>query len=183
MNRLLFFPLLSFLLSCEPSGSHASLFFNDALQDSLELYISQVDNINNPYQAPTIMDIWINVEDGNNGKELDTLVCISAVYQIGGPPGHVDPNEDILVSFPCVLKGAGRVKGRMCIIKYINNNTFPELVNEKQLTIPREEYDFFSQYEGPIYDVSISRSSRKYKLDGDNRVVLLEKTIGQFEKQ
>ena len=128
------------------------------------------------------MDIWIDVEDDSINKRLDTLVFISAVYQIGGPPGFADSDDDFFISYPCDLKGSGLVKGRMCVIKYINNNTFPTLVNEKELTIPREKYDFFLKYKGPIYDVSISRSSRKYRLDGKNRVVLVEKTMGKFEK-
>ncbi len=181
MNRLfvLFFPLL---VSCNSTRSNSVLFLNEALQDSLELYITQVKGIHNPYKAPTIMDIWIDVEDDSINKRLDTLVFISAVYQIGGPPGFADSDDDFFISYPCDLKGSGLVKGRMCVIKYINNNTFPTLVNEKELTIPREKYDFFLKYKGPIYDVSISRSSRKYRLDGKNRVVLVEKTMGKFEK-
>lgn len=182
MNRL-FVLFLLLLLSCNSTRLHSSLFFNEALQDSLDLYISQVKGIRNPYKAPTIMDIWINVEEDNSNKKLDTLVFISAVYRIGGPPGYADSDEDSIISYPCDLKGSGFVKGRMCVIKYINNNTFPTLVNEKRLTLPREKFDFFLNYRGPFYDVSISRSSRMYRLDGKNRVVLVEKTRGKFEKE
>ena len=141
MNRL-FVLFLLLLLSCNSTRLHSSLFFNEALQDSLDLYISQVKGIRNPYKAPTIMDIWINVEEDNSNKKLDTLVFISAVYRIGGPPGYADSDEDSIISYPCDLKGSGFVKGRMCVIKYINNNTFPTLVNEKRLTLPREKFDF-----------------------------------------
>lgn len=175
----LLFPLA--LLSCEPRKSSPVLFFNKALQDSLEQYISQVQDIENPYGAPTIIDIWINITSDWSEGEKDTLIAMAALYQIGGPPGHAESFDGPIISYPCDIIGAGKIKGRMCVIKYIDNNVFPYLVNESILTIPREEYDFFYQYDGPLWDVRISRSSRLYKLNGKDAVCLLEKDVGDFE--
>ena len=170
------------LSSCRHNGSASVLFYNHALEDSLELYISQVRYIQNPYGAPTIMDIWINVDSDDDGKPQDTLVFVSASYWISGPPGCSQGSwDDPIISYPCSTKGAGWVSGRMCVIKYINNYTFSNLVNEALLTIPPKQFDFFSSYDGPIYDVRISRSSRLYRVHGKDSVTLISKDVGDFE--
>lgn len=172
-SLLLFCILL--LLTCKHEKANLSLFYNKALEDSLELYISQSREIINPYGAPTIMDIWINVQDCCAETTKDTIVYISPSYMISGPPGYAISIDEPLVSYPFSIMGAGWVKGRMCVIKCINNMTFAELINDKLLTIPRKEYDFFYQYEGPHFDISVSRSDRIYKLNGKDSVILLER--------
>ena len=169
-------------ISCNCNETKSVLFYNNALEDSLELYISQIGDITNPYGAPTIIDIWINVDSEENNKSLDTLVFISASYMVGGPPGYQNSWDGPIVSYPCEIRGAGWVAGRMCVVKYINNNDFADLVNEAILTIPPEKYDFFSSYDGPNYDVRISRSNRLYCINSKGSVILIEKDVGDFEK-
>ena len=180
-SRLLPLVLAIVLSSCRHDYSASVLFYNHSLEDSLELYISQVRDIQNPYGAPTIMDIWINVDSDDDGKPRDTLVFVSASYRISGPPGSQDSWDEPIISYPCLTKGAGWISGRMCVIKYINNYTFSNLVNEALLTIPPKQFDFFSSYDGPIYDVRISRSSRLYRVHGKDSVTLISKDVGDFE--
>ena len=178
---LLFLSLLT-LSSCRDKKAQ-KLFYNQALQDSLELYISQIQDICNPYNAPTILDIWINITSDFSGTERDTIIAMSAVYRISGPPGYSESFDGPIISYPCDVVGAGWQNGRMCVVKYIDGNIFPFLVNEGILTIPRKEFDFCYQYDGPSYDVRVSRSTRIYKLNGKEAVNLLEKAIGDFELQ
>lgn len=166
------------LLSCKSERPGTALFYNRSLEDSLECFISHIEEVSNPYGAPTIIDIWLNVEIDESQNRNDTLVFISASYQIGGPPGFQSTSDKTIISYPCAVKGAGWVSGKMCVVKYINNNAFPSIVNEKLLTIPKRDYDFFSHYQGPIYDIRISRCSRLYKLDGNDSVILLEREDG-----
>lgn len=181
---MIHFLFLLFLLigisACNHADLHSTLFYNSALEDSLEQYISYVPEIKNPYGAPPIMDIWINIEKKCDGVK-DTLVFISATYRIGGPPGYQDSWDSPFISYYCETRGAAWVAGRMCIIRYINHNSFSDLVNESVLTIPPKEFDFFLTYDGPTYDVAISRSSRLYRISGKDSVILLEKDVGDFE--
>lgn len=168
------------LFSCKENKLSTVLFYNKALEDSLELYISQTGVIKNPYNAPTIMDIWINVTADYTGVQNDTIVAMSASFILSGPPGYSDDEGESFISYPCVTAGAGIIKERICIVKYIDNHTFPSLVNEQNLTVPRDKYDFFYTYNGPIYDVAITKTSRLYKLNGKDSVILLDTTIGGF---
>ena len=177
--------LLVFLLiiSCRRGQitNRGPLFFNRALQDSLELYISQVPEIENPYHAPTIMDICIELRESNERSRIDTIVSVSAVYEVLLGPIIIDTScfsgEDV-----GILLGACVVDGRICVVKKVRTIDVSSIIDEKCLTLPREEYDFFYRYEGPIYDVSISRSTREYQLKSNNQVALVGRTVGVFER-
>ena len=93
---LLFLSLLT-LSSCRDKKAQ-KLFYNQALQDSLELYISQIQDICNPYNAPTILDIWINITSDFSGTERDTIIAMSAVYRISGPPGYSESFDGPIIS-------------------------------------------------------------------------------------
>lgn len=184
MNNSITYILLFFLtISCRSGQitSSGPLFSNMALQDSLVLYISQVPEIENPYHAPTIMDICIKLSENCERSKSDTIVSVSAVYEILQGPIRTDtsifPDED-----DGIILGACIVDGRICVVKKVGTIDVSRLLNQESLTLPREKYDFFYQYEGPIYDVSISRSTREYKLNGRNQVVLVGRTIGVFER-
>lgn len=82
--------LLTFGCNSRVNKQDNPLFYNMALQDSLMLYISQVDVIMNPYHAPTIMDISIRLEEDIANAQLDTFVTINAVYEILQAPIIID---------------------------------------------------------------------------------------------
>lgn len=176
---LVFF--LTFGCGSSQINNSGPLFLNMALQDSLVHYISQVPEIENPYHAPTIMDICIKLNENDERSRRDTIVSISAVYEILQGPVRIDTSIVSGENEGTIL-GACIVNGRMCVVKKAGKIDISCLLDEKRLTLSREKYDFFYQYEGPIYDVGISRSTREYKLNGKNQVVLIGKTIGIFER-
>ena len=195
MKHLIIFILFPLLVSeCNrvDSSEESPLFYNTALQDSLILYISQVKEIRNPYNAPTIMDISIRIEEDSLYNQLDTIVSISAVYGLLMGPIVIDEtnlnitkvyDNSTARSYDAETKslGAGIVNGRICAIKEIEKGIGSNLVDLNQLSIPREEYDFFYHYEGPFYNDHVSRSTREYLLNGKDNVILIGKTIGDFE--
>lgn len=182
-NSIQLFLTLAAFTSCMGHKPSVPLFYNKALEDSLEHYIFQAGEIKNPYNAPTIIDIWIKVEDMETELIQDTLVFIAASYEIGGPPAFQESVDGPIIPYQCTIRGACRINGRICVVKYINNTEVPELVNTKILTIPAEQYDFFSSYRGPVYNVRISRSSRLYRISENGSVSLIEKDVGDFERQ
>ncbi len=184
MKHLIIFILFPLLVSeCNrvDSSEESPLFYNTALQDSLILYISQVKEIRNPYNAPTIMDISIRIEEDSLYNQLDTIVSISAVYGLLMGPIVIDETNARSYDAETKRLGAGIVNGRICAIKEIEKGIGSNLVDLNQLSIPREEYDFFYHYEGPIYNDHVSRSTREYLLNGKDSVILIGKTIGDFE--
>lgn len=166
MKRLIF--LLPFLLSC--SVHNETLFHLPALQDSLETFISCIDSIQNPYKAPTIININIGLSPNN-----DTLISFIAHY------GLVYPVNDKLEMTGQILGGA-RINNRVVVIHSDSNDTFDDIINTESLDLKEEEYDFFKYYSGALFDVSIPPLSRRGYLINNGTLIEFERQRGKYEK-
>ena len=166
MKRILY--LFTLLFSC--SQQQNDLFCLPALQDSLETFISCIDSIPNPYNAPTIVNVNIEVS-----AENDTLVSFVAHYGFVYP---VDNNMKMIGQ----TYGGIRIDSTIVVVHSDSIETVKDLINMELLDLDEEEYDFFKQYNGPSYDVSIPPLSRRGYLIQSGILTEYERRRGKYEK-
>ena len=162
--------LLVLFITTSCSQHHIPLFRTSSIQDSLELFISSIDSIPNPYHAPTIFNVNIGLDPDN-----DTIVSFTAHY------GLVYPVDSNLMMTSHILGGA-RIKNRITVVHSDNDSAFEDLINVESLDLKEDEYDFFKYYSGPDYDVNtFPLSIRRYYLLG-GELIEIERQRGPYEK-
>ena len=166
MKKILF--LLLFLSSCTPHNE--PLFHLSALQDSLETFISCIDSIPNPYNAPTIVNVNIELSPIN-----DTLITFIAHY------GLVYPVNDKLERTGQIYGGT-IINNRIVVVHVDSDVTFDGIINKGSLNLEENEYDFFRHYRGAWFDVSIPPLSRRGYLINNNDLIEVERRKGKYEK-
>lgn len=166
--KIKFLLLLFITASC--SQQYAPLFRTSSIQDSLEVFISCIDSIPNPYRAPTIINVNIGLDPEN-----DTIISFIGHY------GFVYPVDDNLEMTSRVLGGA-RINDKITVVHLDNGRAFEDIINTASLDLKEEEYDFFKNYSGPQYDVNTyPLSIRRYLLRG-GVLTELERQKGLHEK-
>lgn len=166
MRKIIFF--LPLLFSC--SLHNETLFHFPALQDSLEVFISHIESIPNPYNAPTIINVNIGHSPNN-----DTLITFIAHY------GLVYPVDDQL-EMTGQIYGGTRMKNRIVVVHFDDHFTFYDILNTELLNLKENEYDFFRYYRGERFDIKIPPLSRRGYMIKNGALIEVERQRGRYEK-
>lgn len=171
MKRIKFLLLLSiiaFVPYCTHKDSKA-LFYNQALQDSLYCYITNIHTIPNPINAPTVINVLIGLSEKN-----DTIVSFI------GYCGFVYPVDENMEMAGCRL-GGYRYDDKYIVVHSDNYSLAKSIIDTDCLVVDKKIIDNLEAQLMQLEGFHLYPISRRVFSVTQNAVTLLQRVKGEYE--